>query len=686
MKAILDTVSCRWRSDFRRKSVAFSLLLVSTISAVAIIYFPARQEQHAVEVIQEKAEYIADMTAQAIGSAMYSENIEDIEKALLVASHKEDLIYVSVMDISGRLVASRNNNPDNTINVTEFSDDPISANGHVYNVMSPVIVDDEEIGRVYMGFSLEEMRLEISRSRTFIALIVCLILVIHIVSVLSISKVINNHFEKAAGDAKQIAKDETTPRSTVFSNVKEGYRERSSDQIIDSIELMKHVTEGHGQILSKTTEQLKQEIALRKEMESNLLTAMEVADETVAAKVEFLRNISHELRTPMTTVISSTELLLKTRINAEQRELLDILKTASASMMLLITNLLDMAKIVAQELILELSVFRLRGNIENCLRAFDSDAHKKDIKLSCDIHPSVPDWVIGDDYRLLQVLNNLISNAIKFTEQGEVRLRVIEEHGESESPDVDSDRVRLHFSVSDTGIGLSPSKVDQIFDSFHQSEGSMVHDVAGVGLGLAITKKLIELMDGRIWVESQKGKGSTFHFIVNFKRFESIGEEKNLESPTDSQLSSESVSLRHQLLQDGRPSLREDQKIKVLLTENDPEKQELISVMLKQHGYLVEIASTSIEAVEALDSNKYDVVLIDIQMSELDGRETLKIIQQNEKQYGGRVPIIALGARSIVTDRKQCYRMQMDDYVGMPVQPEELCNVIESVLALSRTK
>lgn len=392
--------------------------------------------------------------------------------------------------------------------------------------------------------------------------------------------------------------------------------------------------------------------------------ARKKAEAANQAKSEFLASMSHEVRTPMNAIIGMTELALHTDLTHEQKRYLETVRTSADSMISVLNDILDFSKIEAGKLDLHPVPFRLREALSQNLAALGVKASEKNLELACQVGREVPDWIIGDPNRLGQIVTNLVGNAIKFTDDGEVFVRV-----KVEEPTAEDDSITLRFTVADTGIGIAPEKQQIIFESFVQADGSTTRKYGGTGLGLSISSRLARLMNGRIWVESAIGRGSTFYFTAKFEKPAGL-----VESPLPEQITHHSRS--------SKLTEKVDRPLHVLLAEDNPVNQELAVELLEMRGHSVRIAGNGVEVLAALDRESFDVILMDVQMPEMDGFQATGAIRNREKQSGTHIPIIAITGFAMKGDRQRCLDAGMDGYISKPLRSKELFEVVEQFTAV----
>ena len=411
------------------------------------------------------------------------------------------------------------------------------------------------------------------------------------------------------------------------------------------------------------------DITLRKQTERRLqrqkqtledaIALAQAADSANQAKSQFLANMSHEIRTPMNLILGTSQLLARTTLNERQQNLLAVLQRNGDSLLTLLNDILDLSKLEAQELTIRSHSFNLREMLAGLISSFEPSAADKQLQLQLAVDETLPTFVTGDSFRLAQVLRNLLSNALKFTEKGSV---VLSASCLERSPDT----VKIRLSVQDTGIGISPENQASLFEPFVQADGSDTRKYGGTGLGLTISRRIMELMGGKIGFESQVDQGSTFWLTLSLVHANSQGAP---DSRSSEQLSN---------FEQGNPALP---GLRILVVEDNLENQELLVMLLRELGYAqIDLAQDGQEAIDKLGKKTYDIIFMDCQMPRLDGYITTQHIR-DQASSNQSVRIVGVTANAMPGDREKCLAAGMDEYISKPFTLKELQTAIEDFTA-----
>lgn len=385
-------------------------------------------------------------------------------------------------------------------------------------------------------------------------------------------------------------------------------------------------------------------VGIAEEAKIKAETATMIAETAVKAKQQFLSNMSHEIRTPMNAIIGFTKVLLKTETSVKQKEYLQAIKMSGDALIVLINDILDLAKVDAGKMIFEQTAFKMGLSISAMLHLFEQKIREKNLELVKEYDPAIPEVLVGDPMRLHQIIINLVSNAVKFTNKGSitVSVKLVKE---------DETKVAVSFSVKDTGIGIAPNKLEKIFDNFQQASSETSRLYGGTGLGLAIVRQLVEAQDGTISVESKVNEGSEFSFILDFIKTKSDVKTDEMLMELDAEI----------------------ENVNVLVVEDIALNQLLMRTLLDDFGFRCDIAANGKIAIEKLKAGSYDIILMDLQMPEMNGFEATEFIR---KEMKSEIPIIALTADVTTVDLAKCKAVGMNDYIAKPVDEKLLYSKI----------
>jgi signal transduction histidine kinase len=507
---------------------------------------------------------------------------------------------------------------------TEITDNSIT-------ILRPIYDETDKkstIGYIFLDRDLKDYDIRFSNFLFIIIIITIASLIFALIISTQMQKIISVPINKLS---------QTVKRITVNSDFSVRIDKKGTDEIGELIG-------GFNGMLSKIEEQ-----------NEALTLSKEQAISSAKIKEVFLANMSHEIRTPMNAIVGMTNLVLGTTVNDEQNDYLRHIKTSADNLLVIINDILDFSKIEAGKIEFENIRFNINDTLENLRKTFDFKLKGHGLDFIIEKEKDVPDYFIGDHVRLNQVLLNLVGNAVKFTEKGSISI-IIRKQNET------TDFVEILIFVKDTGIGIPKEKLDFIFQSFSQATSDTTRKYGGTGLGLTICKQLIELQNGKIWVESEHGIGSSFCFTIKYRK---------ASAPSLSELQELSiqniVTVTKDILENSKILIVEDNQLNLLLAK---------TILRKQNFKIVDFAENGQIAIELLKKSDYDVILMDLHMPIMDGYEATLFIRGNLSGKKRNVPIIALTAAAIKGEKEKCFEIGMNDYISKPFKPEELFSKI----------
>ncbi|MFL5494853.1 MAG: response regulator [Gemmatimonadales bacterium] len=783
------------RMRVRTRLMGLVSVLLAGIAAFVYWFFPAQLEQQALHTLGDRARTISAITAFSVSPALLFHDRIGITEAVRGARRSSDLRYLLVLDDRGVVVdlVGRNDRLSTRL-LAASAQNGIDRDEGVYRTDTPILDNTRRIGSLRLGLSLVEIEHEVSQARRTTALASLAILLVGLIAAFGISTHITEPLRRMAATADRISAGDLSSRAQVRSTDEMGALARAFNLMVDFLEQAQGELSVANRHLEDRVRHRTAELTAAKE---ELEVARDAAETANRAKSEFLANMSHEIRTPMNAVMGMIDLALDSPVGTERREYLELARSSSESLLTIINDILDFSKVEAGMLTLDPVEFSLSESLGASLSALALRAHEKGLELALHIAPGMDDTFVGDSSRLRQVIVNLVGNAIKFTAQGEVVVEVAEESATA-------GQAMLHFTVRDTGIGIPPEQHARIFDAFAQADGSTTRQYGGTGLGLTISAKLVRLMGGRIWLESELGRGSTFHFTTLLggstrplaparparpdlvRNLDVLVVDDNATNRLILREMLGRLGMRPQVAEDGTTALlrmgeaaqaghgfplilldanmpdldgfvvaekirtdprlagavimmltssthRDDsvrcrelslaayvtkpirqgelyaavcqalgaaeyqpvparaaeatqhaKPLSILLVEDNPVNQRLAVGLLAKRRHQVRVADNGRIAVDLLETESFDLVLMDVQMPVMGGLEATRLIRERERGRGGHVPIAALTAHAMSGDRELCLKAGMDGYATKPLHAAELYALVDQLGGPSR--
>lgn len=612
-------------------AIVFCLLVTSLGFSATLLYYSHSS-------FSQELSSVANVAGATSRAALAFDDSQAGDRVLSALSARKNIIYAALIDTSGKILSEFGIAPQKLMVPHSVKKEVRYWSWSYAQLAVPVSLDGELIGCLLVISSL---------SSFYDQLIILTIITVSLMLIASLGAFYFNSVLRKVISVPIISLRDFAKNISITKNF--------STRLPTTDSQHSEVTQ-----LIQTFNQMLEQL---EERDRALILAKEKAEQADKLKSIFLASVSHEIRTPLHAILGMTDEILHTNIDNEQRELLEVVKSSGGLLISIISDILDFSKIEAGKLDLSTEKLELPEFLHTVMHMFELASRKKGLSLSASIAPEVPSTIIVDRGRLAQILVNLLGNALKFTSSGSIKIDVrIREKPKRK------DKVELHFSISDTGIGIPEDALNSIFESFIQIIGPDAKNREGTGLGLAISSRLVSLMGGSIWAESKLGIGSTFHFIVEVS--------KSSDSKPVSTLV-ENRSKGSEQAQQIESAAFNANMFTILVVEDNKVNSKLAQRVLSKAGYNVVLAFNGEECLEVLSKQQIDLILMDVNMPILDGIATTKRIREAEMETGEHIKIIALTANAIEDTSSKCLETGMDEFLTKPLDRNSLLSAIE---------